>query len=122
MKLKILEKDIQRGMIDWLLLKGFKVWRQNSGAMSGTYKGKSRFVRFTSQPGLSDIIGWIPPKLCGHPISRFFAVEVKRPGGVVSQDQQTFIDGVNRDGGVGIIAHSLEELIESLQLQGVQVS
>lgn len=120
MKLKILEKDIQKTMLEWLLLKGFRVWRQNSGAMSGTYKGKSRFVRFNTQPGLSDIIGWIPPAL-GPPVARFLAVEVKRPKGVVSPDQAAFLEKVNGDSGVGIVAHSLEELIEKLRTRGVNV-
>lgn len=56
---KILEKDIQREICDWLNLKGFFFWRQNNIPVYGM--SGSGFKRFRSLPkytpkGLPDIM------------------------------------------------------------------
>jgi hypothetical protein len=50
-----------RQCLTWLALAGVFCWRQNAGSFAGTYKGKRRIVRFASEPGISDILGLIPP-------------------------------------------------------------
>jgi hypothetical protein len=41
---------------------------------------------------------------------RFLAIEVKRPGGKATQEQQQFIDTINAAGGLAFVAHSIEEV------------
>lgn len=61
-----------------------------------------------STPGVSDIIGCMGGK--------FFAVELKAPKGTASKEQLEFIENVKRAGGIGFIAHSLDEVIDGLGL------
>lgn len=111
-KIKILERDIQKVILDWLACIGVFAWRQNRGAMGGEYKGKRRFVRF-GPPGQSDILGLIPPH------GRFLAIEVKRVGEDPTDDQQRFLDRVTAAGGLAFAAHSLEECQRYLLGAGV---
>jgi hypothetical protein len=60
-------------------------------------------------PGISDFIGIIPGGL-------FFAIEVKLPGEIPTKDQTAFIDQVNRAGGIGFVAESLEDVVKALEL------
>lgn len=64
-------------------------------------------------------------KSCGHwergidiigllPTGKFLAVECKRPGEEPRPNQELFLDDVRRHGGVGVVAHNLEELQEAL--------
>lgn len=101
---KPLEKDIQRDILQYLRLRGIFCWRQNSGAMQGEYKGKKRFVQFTSEPGICDIIGLLPS-------GRLLAIEVKRPGGKAKEHQQSFIDQINASNGIAVVITSLSEVI-----------
>jgi hypothetical protein len=68
-----------------------------------------------SQPkGVSDIIGILPKGIAGSDGGRFLAIEVKRPGGKVSPHQEQFIERVNRIGGLGFVAYSVEDVINRL--------
>jgi hypothetical protein len=91
------EKEITHGVR--LLLKSLGVfhWKQWQGPMS--------------QPkGVSDILGvWK---------GRLLAIEVKRPGGKVSDEQQAFIDRVNKLGGIAFVARSVDDVIRGLGVQG----
>jgi hypothetical protein len=116
-----LEKAIQRQMLDWLKIMGFRAWRQNSGSMPTEYKGKTRFIRFNTQDGLSDIGGWVPAKKMNSTWSVPLYIEVKRPGNKASPLQQYFIDCVNKDGGIGLVATSLDEMISGLTSRGVVI-
>jgi len=107
-KVKILERDIQKVILDYLACIKVFAWRQNRGAMKGAHKGKGWFVRF-GPPGQSDILGVLPG-------GRFLAIEVKRIGESPSDDQQRFLDRVNAAGGIAIVAHSLKECQEQLEI------
>lgn len=63
--------------------------------------------------GISDILGCLPD-------GRFIAVEVKAEKGRVSEYQERFIEDVNRCGGLGFIARSVEEVRERLSQVGVK--
>ena len=64
--------------------------------------------------GVSDILGCLPD-------GRFIAIEVKAErGGRVSEYQERFIKDVNRCGGLGFIARSVEEVRERLAGVGVK--
>jgi hypothetical protein len=43
---------------------------------------------------------------------RFLAIEVKRPGGKPTPEQQQFMDMINQAGGLAFVAHSIEEVAE----------
>jgi hypothetical protein len=67
------ENELQRLIIDWLNAK--KIWnfRYNVGAMKGSHKGKSWFVRF-GKPGVADYwCGGIAAKRTGSKLRRALA-------------------------------------------------
>ena len=98
------ERDIQRAILDYLSLKRIVAFRINSGAMKVGSAGNERYMRLAPR-GTPDILGYTKD---GH----FLAIEVKRKGGTVSTEQQEFIDGVNRAGGIGLVAYSLDDVIK----------
>jgi hypothetical protein len=104
---KLTETAIVRACLDWLAYKGIVAWRANSGAVKASYNGKSRFVRFNSMKGMSDICAILPD-------GTFAAIEVKKPGGKPTAEQEEFLHKVRRTGGVGIVVHSVDELEDSL--------
>jgi len=123
MKENVKEKDVQNGILMWLNFMGCITWRQNQGAVVAEHKGKKRFFRMTSLPGISDIIGLLPG-------GRFIAIEVKRPGWRPNSrwrnsPQAKFIDLVNQKGGLAFVATSVDEVIERvaphLKASGVEV-
>ncbi len=52
--------------------------------------------------GTSDILGIYQGK--------FLAVEVKQVGKHPTEDQKCFLDRITREGGIGIVIHSVDEL------------
>lgn len=94
-----------KGCLEYLKMKGVYCWRQNSGSA----KIGSRFIRFTSINGISDIIG-----IC--PDGRFLAVECKRTkGGVVREAQKDFLEQIEKNGGVAVVVNSVESLMQKLK-------
>lgn len=99
----MLESDIQKQCLELLKLYNIYCWRQNTGAFK---KGKS-YIKFAFK-GCSDILG-----IC--PDGRFLAVECKRTsGGILSDEQKEFLVNIKKNGGVAIIANSVERLKEEL--------
>lgn len=113
------EVDIQSSIEDALLHlhhHGKLAWfsRQNGG---GTMvKGSGGRIRFMSfyrlygfgkplHKGLADCIGQTTD-------GRFFAVEVKRPGEKPTPEQQSFLDRVNANNGIGFVAYSVEDVFK----------
>lgn len=79
-----LERDVQRAVVATLQAFGCVVHRRNTGAMTATYKGKSRFVRY-SEKGAADL--WaVAPVTGAH-----WEIEVKRPGGRPTPDQMNWL-------------------------------
>lgn len=85
---KILEKDIQRAICDWLALGNYFFWRSNNtpvyGASGRNHDGAMRFralPKYTPR-GLPDIIVIHRGK--------FVALEVKRPGQKLRPEQADF--------------------------------
>ena len=54
--------------------------------------------------GSSDLIGW------ENGTGLFTALEVKTPTGAVTSEQHNFIDAVNKNGGIGRIIRSIEDI------------
>jgi len=98
------EADTLRDCFTWLRLHGVFCWRQNQGAIGGEYKGKQRFLRFTSVDGVSDILGVL--RLQGLSL----ALEVKRPGRRPTPKQEAFLATVREHGGIGVCVQSVAEL------------
>jgi hypothetical protein len=116
------------GMLSRLFrLNGGKAWMSNLGPKGViTLEDGSKLIRaprpvglgFTmtngdSVPGQSDLGGWtevtITPAMVGKQIAVFTAIETKRTtGGKASSDQLSFVDQVQRQGGIAGIANSVE--------------
>ena len=107
-KVKVLERDIQKVILDWLACIGVFAWRANTGAVAANYKGKSRFMRFGPK-GQADILGILPSS------GRLLAIEVKREGEQPTEDQERFLERIRNNRGVAIVAHSLEECQQQLE-------
>lgn len=106
-----LEKEIQRTCLEWLAGVGIFAFRVNSGAMTATHKGKTRYMKFNGARGCSDILAILPD-------ARFGAIEIKRPGNVPTDDQKAFLASVQRAGGVALFAVSVDDLRAKLKLEG----
>jgi hypothetical protein len=98
------EADIKRVICEWLALqKGCFFWIQSAGKIPGR-KNTSRFQR----NGIADILGiWK-----GRPM----ASEVKMPEGRVSEEQKEFLARFAAEGGISIIAKTLDDVTSVLQL------
>lgn len=113
--LKSLEKretEIVKECLQWLHSVGILAWRQNQGAMTASYKGKSRFIRFSGIDGISDILGACPD-------GRILAIEVKRPGSSPTPSQWEFLSRIQNTNGVSLWVSSVDELIVLLRQMGV---
>lgn len=104
------ENQIQREIKDGLnKLDGVTIYRNNVGVV----KSGGRWIRFGLCKGSSDLIGYaeveITPDMVGETVAVFTALEVKKPGGEVSDDQMRFISDVQESRGIGAIVTSLEE-------------
>lgn len=130
----VLEKDIQRAILDYLRAHKVFCWRNNTGAMFGEHKGKRWAVRF-GFPGISDIVGIVPTAVTfsgpgriesstaefrfreGYMrFGRFFAIEVKAPKGKETPDQSAFISEILAAGGIAGVCRSVEDAKELLGL------
>lgn len=101
----IKETDIVRSILEYLSYRHVFAWRNNSGAVKYEGKGKTRFHRFGLK-GSSDIIGVYKGK--------FLAIEVKKPGGVVTDAQEDFLDTIRTNGGIAFVAYSVDDVIKYL--------
>jgi hypothetical protein len=78
---------------------GARLFRNNVGV----HKIGKRYVRYgVCNPGGSDLIGW-------NWRGRFVAIEVKIDT-PTTKEQQAFLTAVIRAGGIGIIAHSTDDI------------
>ncbi len=113
------EHEIQNAIIELLQRQGFVVWRNNSGAKKYEYtdkQGKTRkhWARFGGIPGASDIFALKPPH------AQFIAIEVKRDAKQKPTPQQeAFLETINRVGGIGFVAWSVDKVAEELDIKGL---
>jgi hypothetical protein len=77
------------------------IFRNNNGAFKQAGGG---MVRYGLGTGTSDFIGWtaktITDDMVGRSVAIFTAIEVKASDGTLTQEQQKFIDLVNKSGGI----------------------
>jgi len=98
----VVESDIQKAILDYLLMNQVYCWRNNTGA----YKVDNRFIRF-GKKGSSDILGILRD-------GRFLAIEVKQPDKEPTEDQKEFLQAIAENNGIALVAHSLDEVMEDL--------
>lgn len=98
-----LEKDIQKSILEYLEAKRIFCWKE---ASTGVMVGDPNNPRFMpiGLKGKSDILGILKG-------GRFLAIEVKRPSGRLSEAQVEFLQNVNLNGGLGFVAHSIDDVI-----------
>lgn len=83
---------------------GLRVFRNHVG---GFYAKDGSFHHTGLCKGSSDLIGW-------DNLGRFVALEVKKQGGKPSKEQITFLDKVNKAGGIGLIVDDAKKLKKML--------
>ena len=101
------ETGLVKACLQYLAARGAYAFRVNSGAMTGEYKGKRRFLRFTSAKGCSDILGVYR--------GRFIAVEAKIPGNKPTPDQRDFLDQVAKKGGLALVIRDVADLAAAIE-------
>lgn len=116
------ERELRNAILVLLRAHGIAAWPTGVGAFPASYNGRQRFVRVGTK-GMSDIVGIKPStfiRVSGSPLGesiplgQFLAIEVKHPGGKVSPEQVAFLQTVVRAGGIGFVAHSVDEVKEKL--------
>lgn len=99
------EAEVLKACLQTLHFHGIYAWRNNSGCLRDP---TGRPVRF-GKTGSSDILG-----LTGS--GRLLSIEVKRPGGKLSEPQREFLTAVNASGGVGVVVDDARVLDGYLRL------
>jgi len=105
------EQELQKQIIEYLTYKKIFCWRNNSGAVVSTYKGKKRLIRYGLK-GSADIF-------CVLPDGRFFCVEVKLKKNKPTVDQLVFLAAVTKNNGVAAVAYCLEDVETALKRTAV---
>lgn len=106
------EKAIETAILKYLsFLRNCFAWKNNSGGVydagRGTFRAnKNKFVI----NGVADILGVYD--------GRLLAIEVKRPGGKVSEAQKKFIDKVIKMGGIAGVCYSVDDARELIKSAG----
>lgn len=97
------ESDIRECVFEYLVRRGHFAIRDKQAAGRGA--AKSVRLNFPESKGVSDIWGIAKS-------GQFMAVEVKRPGGVLSVEQHRFLAEVTKRGGLAIVANCLDDVKE----------
>lgn len=108
---KVSEQQIQKSICEYLFtLKNCMIWKNNS---VGVYDPTRKIFRKSRGPfvrnGVADILGIYH----GLPL----AIEVKSKTGKVSKDQREFLEEFDRNGGIAIIARSIEDVRIGLSIK-----
>ena len=118
-----LEKDIQRSILDYLELKRYFFWRNNSGAFKALRDdGRMGFYRF-GQAGSPDIFVIVPEfdhhvsqdmrkSICHCIFGQVYGLEVKTSKGKQSDSQEAWQRGFEKAGGKYLLIRSLDEIME----------
>jgi hypothetical protein len=102
---KPLEKYIQAQIMAYLNYRHIFAWVNKT---QGTYNAKRGvFIKTQMKKGVSDILGILPD-------GRFMAIEVKRLGGKLSPEQETFLGDINKRGGLAFKADNVQVVADML--------
>ena len=113
---KVLEKDIQRAICDWLHEQGYFFWRQNNVPIFG--RSNDGVKRFRAMPkytpkGLPDIIVLHAGKFIGF--------EVKRAGMPLRDEQAEMGRLITKNGGDYYVVTSWEEVRDLLTFKPIAI-
>lgn len=100
------EADYQSAILEYLEYKHIFAWKNHS---VGIFNKKSGGYIPLGMTGVSDILGILPD-------GRFLAIEVKKPGGRLTQNQIDFLAIINKNGGVAFMAITIDDVKEHLRL------
>lgn len=96
------ETDVQAAICDYLALKGYLFSRTNNSPIYDRTRGAFRALpKYTRR-------GW--PDICLISRGTFFGIEVKSDNGKLSKDQQQLGDEINKNGGLYVVARSIDDL------------
>lgn len=101
MGILVTENDIRRNIIEYLRLKNVLCWVNQSVGVRGRRRNGTGY-----RNGTSDVF-------C-LPLGKFCAIEVKKPGGVVSEEQMNFLSDVRAAGHIGFVAYSVRDVAREL--------
>jgi hypothetical protein len=93
------ESDIQKAILEALRAMGIFAYRNQVQSLRYT-GGRGR----NPMKGAPDLIGIIPP------YGTFLGIEVKKPGGKVSKEQQEWIDNITCNGGLAFVCDDPKEV------------
>ena len=106
-RLVVKEKTIENSILSWLAMNGVYAFKHESqgtyDTKLGTYRRKFSIHR---KLGVADIIGIYK----GKPL----AIEVKSAIGRLNDNQKKFLQEWADEGGISIVARSVEDVIECL--------
>ena len=100
-KLKEKETDIVSAILTYLAYKKVLAWRNQA---CGIATKNGHYIRF-GQKGIADIIGIMP-----NNSGKLLALEVKTQTGKLTEHQADFLADVVRQGGVGEVVRSIEDV------------
>jgi hypothetical protein len=93
------------------------LFRNNTGTLKDA---NGRPVQFGLCKGSADLIGWrsvtITPEMVGQQIAVFTSIEVKSSSGRVKPEQQQWLLGVQKAGGIAGVARSVGEAMDLLSI------
>lgn len=95
-----LEKEIQNSILEYLHFKGIFCWKEHSSGIM--IDGGKRYMPLGLR-GKADILGVYK--------GRFLAIEVKRPHGRLSAEQEAFLSQIEANGGLAFVATSIDDVI-----------
>lgn len=107
------ETQLVRACIDYLLIRGHFVWRNNSGVTATQYTNKlgntSKRIWRAGKVGSSDILGVAKN-------GKFIAIECKVGKNKPSEAQNDFLQQITERGGIARVIYTLEELMNDKTL------
>ena len=99
------ENELAHLIKEYLSVKRYFFWRNNTGAFVGEYKGKKRFVKYGAVGS--------PDFFLVHE-GTLYGIEAKAPKGKQSESQIEFEKNLVANGGVYILAHDLDDVMKVL--------
>jgi len=120
------EKNIQTDvLLKFGALPNLRIWRQNTGKAYGY----SIVANALARAGMAEILKGMPLTKYGTPGApdihgiieggRYLAIEVKRPGKDLEDDQKNWRRMFEGLGGLYVLGHSTEEVSRELQQAGL---
>lgn len=104
-RVKPTEKETQKTILQYLNLKKYVFWRVNNGSVFDPGFGGFRKMASFSRKGVADIY------VLKGGVSYF--IEVKGYSGKLSEDQIEFQKDIEREGGIFILAKSIDDVLKA---------